>query len=233
MTKANDCQTINNPIKQFSKPGQKVRLYCAAVDDITLRKGSTLLVLSIMLFQFHNTKGGRCDPSEETIGLKCGLSERQVRRCIKILMKQGWVTIKQRRYNDSNLYDFAWNKVPNEDISGQSMRTFQVVNEDISGHQTGHIGSVNEDMGVRLTQEYNTGSRTQEKNSLSEREVLLIDSPNKPNNQVKPPNLHKKPQFPVFGINEARGDLRFIKPDKIPAMRKWLLSLGLPSNKVK
>jgi hypothetical protein len=71
------------------------------------------------------------------------------------------------------------------------------------------------------------------------------DSSHEPNN-VPPGNInpnfhqkelqttfHKKEQFPVVGLTVPRGELSFIEEEHEAGIRRWLVSLGLPSKKVK
>tara|TARA_Y100000114_G_C11712252_1_gene304100 strand:+ start:58 stop:399 length:342 start_codon:yes stop_codon:yes gene_type:complete len=63
---------------------------------------SSKLVLFI-LANYAKKGNHTCYPSEKHLGKICGLSDRQVRRCIATLVKLNYVTV-QKRKGFSNLY---------------------------------------------------------------------------------------------------------------------------------
>ena len=68
------------------------------------------LVLSTLLrTYFHDT--GRCYRSEIDLAQFLGFSDRHIRRAIKELHNEGWVTSK-RNFNRANNYFFAWDNKP-------------------------------------------------------------------------------------------------------------------------
>ena len=71
------------------------------VKSIKCNTPSTKLVLFI-LANYANERN-QCFPSEKHLGAICGISDRQVRRCISWLQDEGYITV-QRRSGISNIY---------------------------------------------------------------------------------------------------------------------------------
>jgi DNA-binding Lrp family transcriptional regulator len=69
---------------------------------------STYRVIARLLAH-HNTETEECFPSESTIAKALGISVRQVKYCIEELGEKGWIKVT-RRYNDSNQYEFCWER---------------------------------------------------------------------------------------------------------------------------
>src|SRR5436309_12799746 len=71
--------------------------------------GSTISVAARLLHHY-NSRTGLCCPSLETLAKAVGISERQVGRCVDLLVKRKWLTKHQRR-DDSILYGFNWERM--------------------------------------------------------------------------------------------------------------------------
>jgi len=70
--------------------------------------GSTIAVAARLLNHYNN-KTGLCCPKPETVAEAVGISERQVDRCIDILVERKWLTQKQQP-NGTIHYKFNWDR---------------------------------------------------------------------------------------------------------------------------
>jgi hypothetical protein len=86
----------------------KHRLFDAACGCKRLTPYSKL-AFGNLLFKHYWSESGQCFVSEETIARALGTDARQVRRCIKQLREEGWIHV-QRRFNQSSVYSFAWDR---------------------------------------------------------------------------------------------------------------------------
>src|SRR5262249_38290500 len=83
----------------------KFELIKQAIEDHSLSPAAKLVYVE-MLVRFRNNRTGRCDPSQELLADKLGLSVRTVERAIKDLKKAGRIAVKRRR-NTSACYYFS------------------------------------------------------------------------------------------------------------------------------
>ena len=208
---------------------RKFTFYWRAYGDKRLRRSPLAIKLLSRLLFYHDNEARGCFPEYSTLAADSGVTKRAVIKCIKLLVTNGYL-VKHRRFNKSNKYFVNW-----------EVNTVHPVLEVNTVHppvNTVHPGG---EQDAPLTH----------KNPLiepinREREALLIDSPNEPNNvtseniqttfhqnESNPANSHKKPQFPIAGLKVPRGELSYIEKEYLPAMRRWLVSMGLPSNAVK
>jgi len=80
---------VNNAPK-LSLPG-KAALIKAIVADRGLR-ASAVRVATALLFGFHNTNSGQCNPTYETIARASGLGRRAVINAVNGLKEAGWIS---------------------------------------------------------------------------------------------------------------------------------------------
>jgi len=123
-----------------------------AVLDKRLLKAHSRDVLTKLLTHY-NRKTGLCFPSEKTLADSIGISEREVRRAIKLLKATEWIFVK-RRFQDASLYSFNWTKAVAIDLrnkqtdrthesglDGQDRTPESGLRPDRMGLQTGQNGS--------------------------------------------------------------------------------------------
>lgn len=105
----------------------KAALITAIAADDRLR-ASTVRVGTVLLFKFHNTKSGRCDPSYETLGKAAALKRRAAIKAVHQLEQFAWLVKRPKGRRSRNSYQFAFRRVsqgvyddaPLDDSSGAS-----------------------------------------------------------------------------------------------------------------
>jgi DNA-binding Lrp family transcriptional regulator len=125
---------------------------------------STYRVIARLLAH-HNTETEECFPSESTIAKALGISVRQVKYCIEELEEKGWIKVT-RRYNDSNQYEFRWERagvaMKEAEKQEQELRSKQDVEhvaevlkasrsqEDFNRLHAEHAGDLNGELGRHM-----------------------------------------------------------------------------------
>jgi hypothetical protein len=95
-------------------PKNKFAFLHRMLADTTLSPAAKI-VATTLLFKFHNTKTGQCNPSIAAIGKSTGRGNRSVFRDILELVAGSWITVESTKGGSStntNHYKFNFERVP-------------------------------------------------------------------------------------------------------------------------
>ena len=113
---------MSNKIKIENSVRRLAKFRKAAVMNTSHKLLDSAKVVLFYLLECYNHESGQCNPSHATIAKKLGKSIRTVERAIEQLKAVGWLTITQRRFNNSLMYGFNWSEPEIDELRESTLR---------------------------------------------------------------------------------------------------------------
>jgi hypothetical protein len=120
----------NAPIYLALSLPDKAALASSIAADDRLR-ASDKVVAFALLFRFHNTKTGQCNPSYEMLGESCCLGRRAVIEAINRLETAGWLTVERTNGGRNRRNQFRFVVAPAKTVKTNSPIEQETVNSEV------------------------------------------------------------------------------------------------------
>jgi hypothetical protein len=226
--------TNNNKATIFS---MKSNLITTAAKDDRLKQHAALKMLTVLVFEYYNTKTGKCNPGDHLLMKQLKVSDRTIERSRAHLINLGYMSL-----TSDGQYNIHWDmrvpnsdmRVPNSDMRvptenrypsdsiRQSADSRPVTIEEPLKEPLKEL-SVRDKVAAPESERVNLSSKETERTNFSEE----TDVHPKTNLSDQDSNLHSKINCPVNGLDIPRGLLGTISPEHLSAFREWLNDMGL------